>query len=154
MPVWALSGYGGSLVVPRVPWLLPPAANDVGARFLEHTLLLNDVLMGLVLRLRAGRSAPLAALPFQWLSEDDGVLEFEKYERTTHKTYQSVLKPDAVVDVRRRALLRAAAPPPLRPEDHGAPLRPPAPGLHGSRGEPPPVRSRAPRAEKLGTPLV
>jgi hypothetical protein len=90
--------------VPLVPWLRPPAATDVGARFLEHTLLLNDVLMGLVLRLRIGGvSAPLAALPFRWFCEDDSVLRFEKFERSTGTTYQSVLKPDAIVDIPGRA---------------------------------------------------
>ncbi|HET8542113.1 MAG TPA: replication-relaxation family protein [Anaeromyxobacter sp.] len=63
VPVWALTGYGRSLVVPLVPWLRPPAAHDIGARFLEHTLILNDVLAGLVLRLRVDVAAPLAALP-------------------------------------------------------------------------------------------
>ena len=104
VPVWALTAYGRSLVVPLVPWLRPPAANDVGARFLEHTLLLNDVLMGLVLRLRTGGvSAPLAALPFRWFCEDDSVLRFETFERSTGTTHQSVLKPDAIVETPGRA---------------------------------------------------
>ena len=103
MPVWALTSFGRSLVVPLVPWLRPPA-NDVGARFLEHTLLLNGVLMGLVLRLRAGGvSAPLAALPFRWFCEDDIVLRFETFERSTGTTHQSVLKPDAIVEIPGRA---------------------------------------------------
>ncbi|HET9596478.1 MAG TPA: replication-relaxation family protein [Anaeromyxobacteraceae bacterium] len=110
VPVWALTAYGRSLVVPLVPWLRPPAAHDVGARFLEHTLLLNDVLAGLVTRLRPSPTAPLAALPFRWLSEDDGVLEFERYDRTTATTCKSVLKPDAIVEIpgrRRRLFLEA-----------------------------------------------
>lgn len=110
VPVWALTAYGRTLVVPLVPWLRPPAAHDVGARFLEHTLVLNDVLAGLVERLRGVAAAPLAALPFRWLSEDDGVLEFELYDRKTGATSKAVLKPDAIVDVpgrRRRLFLEA-----------------------------------------------
>jgi hypothetical protein len=99
VPVWALAPYGRSLVVPLVPWLRPPAASDIGARFLEHTLLLNDVLAELVMTLRASATAPLAALPFRWLSEDDGVLEFENLHRKTGTVMKSVLKPDAILEV-------------------------------------------------------
>jgi hypothetical protein len=110
VPVWALTAYGRSLVVPLVPWLRPPPASDVGARFLEHTLLLNDVLAGVVERLRVSASAPLAALPFRWLSEDDGVLEYDHYDRRTGTTSKAVLKPDAIVDIperRRRLFIEA-----------------------------------------------
>ena len=110
VPVWALTAYGRSLVVPLVPWLRPPPASDVGARFLEHTLLLNDVLAGIVERLRVSASAPLAALPFRWLSEDDGVLGYDHYDRRTATTSKAVLKPDAIVDIperRRRLFIEA-----------------------------------------------
>jgi hypothetical protein len=110
VPVWALTGCGRALVVPLVPWLRPPAAHDVGARFLEHTLLLNGVLAGLVRRLRASPAAPVAALPFRWLCEDDGVLEYEAYDRATGLTSRAVLKPDAVLEIparRRRLFIEA-----------------------------------------------
>ncbi len=99
VPVWALAPYGRNLVVPFVPWLRPPAVSDIGARFLEHTLLLNDVLAGLVMALRVSATAPLAALPFRWLSEDDGVLEFQNLHRKTGTFSKGVLKPDAVLEV-------------------------------------------------------
>ncbi len=99
VPVWALAPYGRNLVVPFVPWLRPPAVSDIGARFLEHTLLLNDVLAGLVMALRVSATAPLAALPFRWLSEDDGVLEFENLHRKTGTLMKAVLKPDAMLEV-------------------------------------------------------
>lgn len=110
VPVWALSPYGRSLVVPLVPWLRPAPASDVGARFLEHSLLLNGVLAGLVARLRTAATAPLAALPFRWFSEDDRSLEFEYYERSTATTCKAVLKPDAIVEIpgrRRRLFIEA-----------------------------------------------
>jgi hypothetical protein len=110
VPVWALTAYGRSLVVPLVPWLRPPAAHDVSAQFLEHTLALNDVLADVVERLRVSASAPLAALPFRWLSEDDGVLEYDHYDRRTGTTSKAVLKPDAIVEVpgrRRRLFIEA-----------------------------------------------
>lgn len=110
VPVWALTAYARSLVVPLVPWLRPAPASDVGARFLEHTLLLNDVLAGLVERLRVSASAPLAALPFRWLCEDDEALQYDVYDRTTATTCKAVLKPDAIVEIagrRRRLFIEA-----------------------------------------------
>lgn len=106
VPVWALTAYGRSLVVPLVPWLRPPAAHDIGARFLEHTLVLNDVLAGLVLRLRVDLAAPLAALPFRWVCEDDSVLRYEVFERSTVSMHPSLLRPDAIIEIpaRRRRL--------------------------------------------------
>ena len=99
VPVWALTPFGRSIAAKAVPYLRPPAAHDIGHRFLEHTLLLNDVLVGLVLALRASPTAPLGDLPFRWLSEDDGVLEFEAVERRTLTRRTCVLKPDAIVEV-------------------------------------------------------
>ncbi len=98
-PVWALTPYGRSLVVPLIPWLRPPAAHDVGHRFLEHTLLLNDVLMGLVLSGRRSETAPLAELPFRWYSEDDGVLKFRHLAQHLGTFATSVLKPDAIAEI-------------------------------------------------------
>ncbi len=110
VPVWALTTSGRGVVEPLVSWLRPPAATDIGARFLEHTLLLNDVLLGLVLALRPGETAPLAALPFRWLSEDDGALEFQSFLMRTHERARAVLKPDAILEVpgrRRRLFIEA-----------------------------------------------
>jgi hypothetical protein len=99
VPVWALTAYGRSLVLPLVPWLPPPAASDIGARFLEHTLWLNDVLAGLVVALRISVSAPLAALPFRWLSEGDQVLEFHPFEQRLGERVKAVLKSDAILEL-------------------------------------------------------
>ena len=102
VPVWALTGYGRGLAEVAVSYLRPPAASDVGHRFLEHTLLLNDVLAGLVAALRASPEAPLSSLPFQWLSENDGVLEFEVRGRDLMTPDRAVLKPDAIVEIPKR----------------------------------------------------
>ncbi len=109
-PVWALTPYGRSLVVPLVPWLRPPAAHDVGHRFPEHTLLLNDVLVGLVLAGRRSETAPLTELPFRWFSEDDGVLKFRHLAQHLGTFATSVLKPDAIVEIpghKRRLFIEA-----------------------------------------------
>lgn len=109
-PVWALAPYGRSIAEREVPWLGSPAATDIGARFLEHTLILNDVLAGLVLRLRRGATAPLADLPFQWHAENDDALSFQAVDPRTREWHRAVLKPDAVVDVparRRRLFIEA-----------------------------------------------
>ncbi|HVP67495.1 MAG TPA: replication-relaxation family protein [Anaeromyxobacteraceae bacterium] len=112
VPVWALSSYGRGIVGPIVPYLRPPAAHDIGHRFLEHTLVLNEVPLNLVLKLRSSDLAPLASLPFRWLSEDDGTLQFKRYEHqgATAARVSAVLKPDAIVEVphrKRRLFLEA-----------------------------------------------
>jgi protein involved in plasmid replication-relaxation len=104
VPVWALTPYGRSLVAPVIPWLPSPPASDVGARFLEHTLLLNDVLLKLVLMFRRSPEAPLGALPFRWLAEGDQVLEFRHGVLDRHAEGQGVLKPDAILEIVDRGL--------------------------------------------------
>ena len=109
VPVWALAPFGRSMASKQVPWLRPPASVDIGARFLEHTLILNEVLASLVAALRANATAHLCDLPFRWLSEDDESLGF----RRLHKTgawLQAVLKPDAIMTIparRRRLFIEA-----------------------------------------------
>jgi hypothetical protein len=110
VPVWALAPAGRTVAEECVAYLRPPPQKDIGHQFLEHTLLLNEVLVGLVLALRPSRAAPPSQLPFRWLSEDDGVLEFEMFHRHTRATSAAILKPDAIVEVpaqRRRMFLEA-----------------------------------------------
>ncbi len=98
VPVWALTPYGRSLVTPDIPWL-PAPASDVGARFLEHTLLLNGVLLELVVSLRRSETATLADLPFRWRAENDEVLQFRASGHRLGESHQAVLKPDAIMEV-------------------------------------------------------
>jgi len=110
VPVWALSSFGRGIAGQCVPYLRPPAAHDIGHRFLEHTLLLNEVLVELVLKLRAFDIAPLAELPFRWHSEDDETLQFTRHVGPERARAQSVLKPDAILEIparRRRLFLEA-----------------------------------------------
>jgi len=103
VPVWALAPFGRCIAAESIQHLQPPAAHDVGHRFLEHTLILNDTLVGLVLALRMSDTAPLGLLPFRWLSEDDSVLRFEVREGTVGQTtFHAVLKPDAILEVPQR----------------------------------------------------
>jgi hypothetical protein len=93
-----------------VPYLRPPAQKDVGHQFLEHTILLNDVLVGLVLALRERRATPPASLPFRWLCEEDGTLEFHMFHRHSGTSMPAVLKPDAILEIpgqQRRLFLEA-----------------------------------------------
>jgi hypothetical protein len=109
--VWALTGYGRGVAEELVPYLRPPAAHDVGHRFLQLTLLLNDVLAGLVRKLRRGPGDPLTALPFRWLAEDDSVFELELRNAIRPMEVQrGILKPDAILGLpgrRRRVFLEA-----------------------------------------------
>jgi hypothetical protein len=110
VPVWALAPAGRAIAEESVSYLRPPAQKDIGHQFLEHTLLLNDVLVSLVVALRSSPTAPVTQLPFRWLSEDDGVLEFEMFHRHTGATSSAILKPDAILEVpgqQRRLFLEA-----------------------------------------------
>ncbi len=110
VPVWALSPAGRLVAESCVPYLHPPSKSDVGHVFLEHTLRLNDVLLGLVLGLRESELAPLVALPFRWFCEGDEMLEFEIHDRVSGRTSTKVVKPDAILDIparRRRLFLEA-----------------------------------------------
>jgi hypothetical protein len=102
VPVWALSSYGRGIAGECVPYLRPPAEHDIGHRFLEHTLLLNEVLVELVLKLRAFDIAPLSQLPFRWYAEDDSSLQFTRHVGPARTRTQSVLKPDAILEIPRR----------------------------------------------------
>ena len=110
VPVWALSSFGRGIAGECVPYLRPPAEHDIGHRFLEHTLLLNEVLVELVLKLRAFHLAPLDQLPFRWHAEDDETLQFTRHVGPERAKAQSVLKPDAILEIparRRRLFLEA-----------------------------------------------
>lgn len=110
VPVWALSSFGRAAAEAEVPYLRPPAAQDVAHQFLEHTLRLNEVLLGLVLALRTAPEAPLSQLPFRWLCEGDEELAFQALQRHTNLLANAVLKPDAILEIpgqRRRLFLEA-----------------------------------------------
>jgi hypothetical protein len=110
VPVWALAPHGRAVAEREVPWLGAPAAADVGARFLEHTIVLNDVLAGMVLRLRRSPTALLVDLPFRWVSENDEALSFRTLDQRTGAWQHALLKPDALVTIperRRRLFLEA-----------------------------------------------
>jgi hypothetical protein len=128
--VWTLTQYGRAQAEDAVPYLRPPGRADVGAQFLQHTLVLNDVLVELILALRRSPDSPLAELPFRWLCENDELLEFSVFRHDLGQPRASVLKPDAILEMpgpRRRLFLEAetgaqsiATSDPLR---HGAVLK-------------------------------
>ena len=98
MAAWTLTPYGRSVVEAAVPYLRPPGQLDVGAQFLLHTLMLNDVLLELVLGLRRSPSSPLAELPFRWLCENDETLQFNVFHQELGLARAAVLKPDAILE--------------------------------------------------------
>ncbi len=86
IPVWALTPAGRLVAEACVSYLHPPSKSDVGHLFLEHTLRLNDVLLGLVLALRESELAPLRRLPFRWFCEGDELLRFEVHDAVGGRT--------------------------------------------------------------------
>jgi hypothetical protein len=108
--VWTLTQFGRAIAEDDVPYLRPPGRADVGAQFLLHTLMLNDVLVELVLGLRRQEDTPLADLPFRWLCENDEQLEFSLFRHDLGEARASVLKPDAILElpgVMRRLFIEA-----------------------------------------------
>lgn len=108
--VWTLTQFGRAIAEDDVPYLRPPGRADVGAQFLLHTLMLNDVLVELVLGLRRQEEAPLADLPFRWFCENDEQLEFSVFRHDLGEARASVLKPDAILElpgVKRRLFIEA-----------------------------------------------
>ena len=109
VPVWALSPSGAALASELGPALSQRAERRVGHQFLEHTLLLNEVLLDLVLRSGGGED-PLSRLPFHWQGEGKDALEFQVFDRQRVAPVRAAVRPDAVLTVpgrRRRLFLEA-----------------------------------------------
>jgi hypothetical protein len=91
-----------------VPHVAAPGG-DVGPAFLEHSLLLNELLVELVVGVRAetGRE-PLLDLPFRWFTENSGCAEFRYYDRSRCSVEEARIRPDAILEIgepRRRVFL-------------------------------------------------
>jgi hypothetical protein len=110
VPVWALAPRGVDLASDSDPGLLRRAQRHVGHQFLEHTLLLNDVLLHLVLACGSARDPGLRDLPFHWQCEASDALEFRMFHRHLAVTARTAVRPDAVLTIpvrRRRIFLEA-----------------------------------------------
>jgi hypothetical protein len=105
-PVWTLTPHGRAVAEPVAPGPAAASHGDVGIRFVERVLALNEVLLALVLAARRSETAPLTALPFRWRACDEP-LRFEVYERY-HTIRPAILRPGAIIDfphARRRIFL-------------------------------------------------
>ncbi len=105
-PVWTLTPHGRFTAEPAAPGPVSASHGDVGIRFVERVLALNDVLLALVLAARKSETAPLTELPLRWRVPDEP-LRFEVYERY-RTTCPAILRPDAIIDfphARRRIFL-------------------------------------------------
>ena len=100
--VWTL-GRGGRERALELGWAPQlPATRDVGHQFLDHALRLNEVLLDLVVTLRARGAGELAGMPFRWQGEDRTDLEFEMFQRQLGVTARVALRPDALLTFPRR----------------------------------------------------
>jgi hypothetical protein len=110
MKAWALTEAGHVLAKQLVPYA-PSPQKDVGPAFLEHTLLLNDVFVGLAaaaLRRDARDGLALLDLPFRWLAESGEYVRFEHYDRGARGIERTRIRPDATLEIgepRRRVFL-------------------------------------------------
>jgi hypothetical protein len=108
LKAWALTEAGyvaAKLVVPHVA----APGGDVGPAFLEHTLMLNELLVELVVGVRAETGGePLLDLPFRWFTENGGCAEFRYYDRSECSIKEARIRPDAILEIgepRRRVFL-------------------------------------------------
>ena len=108
LKAWALTEAGyvaAKLVVPHVA----APGGDVGPAFLEHSLMLNELLVELIVRVRAETgSEPLLDLPFRWFTESGGCAEFKYYDRPERSIKEVRIRPDAILEIgepRRRVFL-------------------------------------------------
>ena len=101
LKAWALTEAGYALAKRFVPYA-PAPRKDVGPAFMEHTLLLNDVFVGLAVKVlgageRAGRA--LTELPFRWVAESGEYVSFEYYDRHAQSVAKGRIRPDATLEI-------------------------------------------------------
>jgi hypothetical protein len=107
LKAWALTEAGYVTAKRVVPYVAAPAG-DVGPAFLEHSLLLNDVLVDLVLKVRTDPEDPFTDLPFRWIPESGEYVTFEHYNRKAQAIERARIRPDATLEIgepRRRLFL-------------------------------------------------
>ena len=99
LPVWTLTPEGLAVAGSVCPFLRALPQKDVSTHFLEHTTLLNDTLVDLVVSLRKSPLAPLADLPFRWLPEEENPLQFSHYDDDRGGMKTAAIKPDAILEL-------------------------------------------------------
>jgi len=106
LKAWALTEAGYVVANELVPHATAPGS-DVGAAFVEHALLLNDVLVSLVEKTKPGPEW-FSDLPFRWLAEGGDCLAFDYYDRAKQAMERGRIRPDATLEIgepRRRLFL-------------------------------------------------
>jgi hypothetical protein len=98
-PMWALSPLGWAEAEKVVPYVTQPQIpRELGWQFLQHELLLTDILVELILALRKAQEAPITDLPFRWFSEPEEQLSFSLYDSEAGLMTPAALKPDAILE--------------------------------------------------------
>jgi len=106
LKAWALTEAGYVVGKQLVPHATVPGS-DVGAAFVEHALLLNDLLVELIEKTNPG-PAWFTSLPFRWLAEGGDCLAFDYYDRAKQAIERGRIRPDATLEIgepRRRLFL-------------------------------------------------
>jgi len=99
LAVWTLTPDGLAVAGSVCSFLRALPQKDVSTHFLEHTTLLNDTLVDLVVVLRTSPLAPLTDLPFRWLPEEENPLQFAHYDDERGGLKTSAIKPDAILEL-------------------------------------------------------
>ena len=98
-PMWALSPLGWAEAEKVVPYVTQPRTpRELGWQFLQHELLLTDILVELIRALRKAPEAPITDLPFRWFSEPEDQLAFSLYDSEGGLMTPAALRPDAILE--------------------------------------------------------
>jgi hypothetical protein len=98
-PIWGLSPLGWAEAEKVVPYVTQPRTpRELGWQFLQHQILLTEILVGLIRALRKAPHAPIIDLPFRWFSEPEDQLVFSLYDSRAGLMTPAALRPDAILE--------------------------------------------------------
>ena len=107
---WNLTARGWIEAEKVLPYPVSRPAPTVSQQFLFHQMQVNQVLVELAVQLGGSNIPGIASLPFRWIPEATGQLEFQIRDRQGLYA-RAAVKPDAIVEVptggRRRFFLEA-----------------------------------------------
>jgi hypothetical protein len=96
--LWAVTLAGYALAVQQLGAERKLTREDVGPAFLEHSMTLTDLFVGLAAPYVAG-GARAAELPFWWDPIDSKQLPWEEYDSNAEKLRARRIVPDAVLEI-------------------------------------------------------
>ncbi len=95
---WSLTARGWAEAENQLPYRVSRPDSTVGQQFLLHQMQVNQVLVDLAAQLGGPAVAAIATLPFRWIPEATGQLNFTIKNRQGLYA-RTAVKPDAIIEV-------------------------------------------------------